>query len=103
MAGLGPAIHVFLATAPAKKDADARHKAGHDESGSDAPGAARRYMFFISRYDLENLAGLTEKPCGTIFMTTACPAPRALTGRSAQRAENYFTGSSSALPPSKRS
>jgi hypothetical protein len=29
MAGLVPAIHVFLAVA--KKDVDARHKAGHDE------------------------------------------------------------------------
>jgi len=28
MAGLVPAIHVFLATK--KKDVDARHKAGHD-------------------------------------------------------------------------
>jgi hypothetical protein len=28
MAGLVPAIHVFLA--PAKKGVDARHKAGHD-------------------------------------------------------------------------
>jgi hypothetical protein len=28
MAGLVPAIHVLL---PAKKDVDARHKAGHDE------------------------------------------------------------------------
>jgi hypothetical protein len=27
MAGLGPAIHVFVAT---KQDVDARHKAGHD-------------------------------------------------------------------------
>jgi lipopolysaccharide biosynthesis protein len=30
MAGLDPAIHVFAATA--RKDVDARHKAGHDES-----------------------------------------------------------------------
>jgi hypothetical protein len=29
MAGLDPAIHVFLATG--NKDVDARHKAGHDE------------------------------------------------------------------------
>jgi hypothetical protein len=29
MAGLVPAIHVFLA--PGTKDVDARHKAGHDE------------------------------------------------------------------------
>jgi hypothetical protein len=29
MAGLDPAIHVFLANA--NKDVDARHKAGHDE------------------------------------------------------------------------
>jgi len=38
MAGLGPAIHVFLATALGKKDVDARHKAGHDELESDAAG-----------------------------------------------------------------
>jgi hypothetical protein len=31
MAGLVPAIHVFVA--PIKKNVDARHKAGHDESG----------------------------------------------------------------------
>jgi hypothetical protein len=29
MAGLDPAIHVFVE--PRKKDVDARHKAGHDE------------------------------------------------------------------------
>jgi hypothetical protein len=29
MAGLDPAIHVFVAVK--KKDVDARHKAGHDE------------------------------------------------------------------------
>jgi hypothetical protein len=29
MAGLDPAIHVFLANA--NKDVDARHEAGHDE------------------------------------------------------------------------
>jgi hypothetical protein len=29
MAGLDPAIHVFLASE--KEDVDARHKAGHDE------------------------------------------------------------------------
>jgi hypothetical protein len=29
MAGLDPAIHVFVAVR--KKDVDARHKAGHDE------------------------------------------------------------------------
>jgi hypothetical protein len=29
MAGLGPAIHVFVAK---KQDVDARHKAGHDAS-----------------------------------------------------------------------
>jgi hypothetical protein len=34
MAGLDPAIHVFLASycdVTRKKDVDARHKAGHDE------------------------------------------------------------------------
>jgi hypothetical protein len=31
MAGLGPAIHAFLSDA--KKDVDARHKAGHDDRG----------------------------------------------------------------------
>jgi hypothetical protein len=31
MAGLVPAIHVFLSSGT--KDVDARHKAGHDESG----------------------------------------------------------------------
>jgi len=31
MAGLVPAIHVFLASG--KQDVDARHKARHDESG----------------------------------------------------------------------
>jgi len=30
MAGLVPAIHVFVASS--KQDVDARHKAGHDES-----------------------------------------------------------------------
>jgi len=30
MAGLDPAIHVFVA---AKEDVDARHKAGHDDRG----------------------------------------------------------------------
>jgi len=34
MAGLVPAIHVFLAGC---KDVDARHKAGHDEGGRNAP------------------------------------------------------------------
>jgi hypothetical protein len=29
MAGLGPAIHVFIASR--KQDVDARHKAGHDK------------------------------------------------------------------------
>jgi hypothetical protein len=37
MAGLVPAIHVFLAQQ--SKDVDARHKAGHDEGGADAPMA----------------------------------------------------------------
>jgi hypothetical protein len=33
MAGLVPAIHVlFLVSWAVKKDVDARHKAGHDES-----------------------------------------------------------------------
>src|SRR5690349_8239820 len=36
MAGLVPAIHVF--EAPKKKDMDARHKAGHDESLAGAVG-----------------------------------------------------------------
>jgi hypothetical protein len=31
MAGLVPAIHVFYA--PARKDVDARHRAGHDDFG----------------------------------------------------------------------
>jgi hypothetical protein len=31
MAGLDPAIHVLLRGGSAKKDVDARHKAGHDE------------------------------------------------------------------------
>jgi hypothetical protein len=31
MAGLVPAIHVFLSDP--KKDVDARHKAGHDDRG----------------------------------------------------------------------
>jgi hypothetical protein len=30
MAGLVPAIYVFLAAPTAKTDVDARHKAGHD-------------------------------------------------------------------------
>jgi hypothetical protein len=30
MAGLGPAIHVFLSSGA--KDVDARHEAGHDEN-----------------------------------------------------------------------
>jgi hypothetical protein len=41
MAGLVPAIHVLLAVAQQKKDVDARHKAGHDESESDAAGRRR--------------------------------------------------------------
>jgi hypothetical protein len=40
MAGLVPAIHVF--DAPRKKDVDARHKAGHDESLAEAVGIKRR-------------------------------------------------------------
>jgi hypothetical protein len=32
MAGLVPAIHVFLVEFLRKKDVDARHKAGHDEA-----------------------------------------------------------------------
>jgi hypothetical protein len=36
MAGLVPAIHVLLAV-PTKKDADTRHKAGDDESGTRTP------------------------------------------------------------------
>jgi hypothetical protein len=32
MAGLVPAIHVWFAAPWKKKDVDARHKAGHDES-----------------------------------------------------------------------
>jgi hypothetical protein len=35
MAGLVPAIHVFVSL-QRKQDVDARHKAGHDE-GSDTP------------------------------------------------------------------
>jgi hypothetical protein len=31
MAGLVPAIHVFLTSVRQSKDVDARHKAGHDE------------------------------------------------------------------------
>jgi hypothetical protein len=32
MAGLVPAIHVFLSSSAPKLDVDARHKAGHDGS-----------------------------------------------------------------------
>jgi hypothetical protein len=35
MAGLVPAIHVFLSDPT--KDVDARHKPGHDELGQEAP------------------------------------------------------------------
>jgi hypothetical protein len=35
MAGLVPAIHVFLLEFPEWKDVDARHKAGHDEKRKD--------------------------------------------------------------------
>jgi len=37
MAGLIPAIHVF--NAGRKKDVDARHEAGHDESRAEADAA----------------------------------------------------------------
>jgi len=39
MAGLVPAIHVFLADMP--QDVDARHKAGHDERASQTRGVHR--------------------------------------------------------------
>jgi hypothetical protein len=35
MAGLVPAVHVFLGGDAGKQDVDARHKAGHDESEQD--------------------------------------------------------------------
>jgi len=34
MAGLVPAIHVFLFLKRSKEDVDARHKAGHDDGES---------------------------------------------------------------------
>jgi hypothetical protein len=37
MAGLVPAIHVFLTDPP--QDVDARHKAGHDEREAEAPAS----------------------------------------------------------------
>jgi hypothetical protein len=40
MAGLVPAIHVFVSLELRKKDVDARHKAGHDE------GMTIPYVFF---------------------------------------------------------
>jgi hypothetical protein len=43
MAGLVPAIHVFDETR--KKDVDARHKAGHDESWAAAVGIRRTSLF----------------------------------------------------------
>jgi hypothetical protein len=42
MAGLVPAIHVLLVSAP--KDVDARHKAGHHDNTSDLV-----YLFFPAR------------------------------------------------------
>jgi hypothetical protein len=37
MAGLVPAIHVFLTNASKKKDVDARDKPGHDEWRGTSP------------------------------------------------------------------
>jgi hypothetical protein len=47
MAGLVPAIHVFLGS---EKDVDARHKAGHDE-GKIVPSSRRSTGV---RFNLEN-------------------------------------------------
>jgi hypothetical protein len=44
MAGLDPAIHVFMSRL--REDVDARHKAGHDENNywlPDSPGNQPRY------------------------------------------------------------
>jgi hypothetical protein len=43
MAGLVPAIHVFLRVTKEKKDVDARHKAGHDD------GIGQRFHLSIPR------------------------------------------------------
>src|SRR2546421_2137457 len=43
MAGLVPAIHVFLRVTKKKKDVDARHKAGHDG------GIGQRFHLSIPR------------------------------------------------------
>ena len=42
MAGLVPAIHVFVA--PLTKDVDTRHKAGHDESIIDIADCRAHYF-----------------------------------------------------------
>jgi hypothetical protein len=47
MAGLVPAIHVFLSGST--KDVDARHKAGHDEvcAGTTSPQSRRRLVMTL--------------------------------------------------------
>jgi hypothetical protein len=42
MAGLVPAIHVFLTRTSIKQDVDARHKAGHDVDIAAVVDVARR-------------------------------------------------------------
>ncbi len=59
MAGLVPAIHVFGA---AKKDVDARHKAGHDECGSNGAYSGYSTRFTKSAISLINTSGASR--CG---------------------------------------
>jgi hypothetical protein len=59
MAGLVPAIHVLLAARRKKEDVDARHKAGHDESESDA--ADHEWQRVVERGQLHPLAYATQR------------------------------------------
>ena len=62
MAGLVPAIHVFVAAA--KKFVDARHKAGHDESLARAVGIIYIERRAIIQTALESLPGSPLRESG---------------------------------------
>ena len=48
MAGLVPAIHVFIILASTSKDVDARHKAGHDGENARVPSGIEPEMHDVA-------------------------------------------------------
>jgi hypothetical protein len=70
MAGLVPAIHVFLCA----KDVDARHEAGHDAAISHRPLTRRNSTIARSNFSLNNhIASSTSRIVADVRARSALP------------------------------